>query len=77
MVYRISAIVHLYCDTAVTITSLMIVVYTYNLVFLLFVFIRGTLTASDDNNSVGRYVPVLVLRMLLPVPVLADDAFLD
>ena len=39
MVYRISAIVHLYCDTAVTITSLMIVVYTYNLVFLLFVFI--------------------------------------
>ena len=39
MVYRISAIVHLYCDTAATITSLMIVVYTYNLVFLLFVFI--------------------------------------
>ncbi len=39
MVYRISAIVHLCCDTAVTITSLMIVVYTYNLVFLLFVFI--------------------------------------
>ena len=39
MVYRISAIVHLYCDTVVTITSLMIVVYTYNLVFLLFVFI--------------------------------------
>ena len=39
MFYRISAIVHLYCDTAVTITSLMIVVYTYNLVFLLFVFI--------------------------------------
>ena len=39
MVYRISAIVHLYCDTAVTITSLMIVVYTYNLVLLLFVFI--------------------------------------
>ena len=39
MVYRISAIVHLCCDAAVTITSLMIVVYTYNLVFLLFVFI--------------------------------------